>query len=80
MNILVILRQTQISLFRACRMGLIHLYANKTQNMKNGRQNLLDSVYQRMENYKLDNPDCKIFSVTSSFVIDITKTTLLIHM
>ena len=52
----------------------------KTQNMKNGRQNLLDSVYQRMEKYELDNPDCKIFSVTSSFVIDITKTTLLIHM
>ena len=52
----------------------------KTQNMKNGRQNLLESVYQRMEEYELDNPDCKIFSVTSSFVIDITKTTLLIHM
>ena len=76
----MILRQTQILLFRACRMGLIHLYANKTQNMKHGRQNLLDIVYQRMEKYKLDNPDCKIFSVTSSFVIDITKTTLLIHM
>ena len=52
----------------------------KTQYTKNGRQNFLDSAYQRMEKYKLDNPDCKIFSVTSSFVIDITKTTLLIHM
>ena len=76
----MILRQTQILLFRDCRMGLIHLYANKNTKYEEWSTKLLDSVYQRMENYKLDNPDCKIFSVTSSFVIDITKTTLLIHM